>query len=379
MKKLYWLGLLVAVLATGCRSTGTGVGLQPGAISSPSLSGTAALSITIPSSTSAPAMESPKSVKEHGSSKRPLYISPNTQSMTISINSGTPQIFNLTPSSPNCTGGSGGTTCTESMTAPAQSDVFTAAFYDGTNATGNELSTGSATETISSTTTTPVYITMSENTNTYPAGVNVGYGIAIDKSGNIWMTNSSSSGTVTKLSPTGANPGTFTVGNHPVGIAIDAPGHAWVADNGSGSVTELSPTGANLGTFPAGTFPIGIAVDASGNVWVANNRSASVTELSSSGTNLGTFSVASTSPLGIAVDASGNVWVADSGGSSVTELSSSGTILNTFQSGGSSPNGIAVDASGNVWATNQASNNVTRILEVTKGPEFFPYTGPQWP
>ena len=50
MKKLYWLGLLVAVLATGCRSTGTGVGLQPGAISSPSLSGTAALSITIPSS-----------------------------------------------------------------------------------------------------------------------------------------------------------------------------------------------------------------------------------------------------------------------------------------------------------------------------------------
>ena len=84
----------------------------------------------------------------------------------------------------------------------------------------------------------------------------------------------------------------------------------WVADGGSNSVTKLSPNGAVLGTFTAGNFPGDIAIDASGNVLVTNNVGSSnnVTKLSPGGAVLGTFTVGN-SISDIAIDAPGNVWV----------------------------------------------------------------------
>jgi PQQ-like domain len=79
---------------------------------------------------------------------RPQYVSPSTQSVSISVNGGTPVVANLSPTSSGCASVSGGTQCTVPMTAPLGSDTFAVSTFDGTNATGNELSTASVTQTI---------------------------------------------------------------------------------------------------------------------------------------------------------------------------------------------------------------------------------------
>ena len=95
---------------------------------------------------------------------------------------------------------------------------------------------------------------------------------------NMWIANSGSN-SVTKLSPTGAVLGTFTIGSGPAGIAFDGT-NMWVANSGSNSVTELSPSGAVLGTFAVGTRPEGIAsARTTHTIWVTNSGSTSVTEL----------------------------------------------------------------------------------------------------
>ncbi len=205
------------------------------------------------------------------------------------------------------------------------------------------------------------------------------HGIAIDASGNVWVTNSSpngGSGTVTELSSTGTPIGTYAVGINPFGIAIDASGNVWVVNGNNNDVTKLSPTGAPIGTYAVGGNPYGIAIDASGNVWVTNSGTNNVTELSPAGTPIGTYPAGS-APQGIAIDASGNVWVANTG-SPVTELSSTGAPIGTYAVGTLSF-GIAIDASGNVWVANNSSGTVTEIFGVAQGPQYFPYTGPQFP
>jgi DNA-binding beta-propeller fold protein YncE len=222
----------------------------------------------------------------------------------------------------------------------------------------------------------------------YPVGTNPN-NIAIDASGNAWITNSGSSN-VTVLNSSGAylngtlSNSTFAVGTSPAGIAIDSLGNVWVVNNGSNNVTVLNSSGAYLNgtfansTFPVGSGPRGIAIDASGNVWVANYGSNNVTVLNSSGAYLyGTF-LNSTFPVGpepygIAIDSSGNVWVTNSGntttvntttpGNTVTVLNSSGaylyvTIAKSTFAVGNGPRGIVIDASGNVWVTN-FSNTTT--------------------
>ena len=228
-------------------------------------------------------------------------------------------------------------------------------------------------------------------------------GIAIDKSGNVWVTNYNSN-TVTKLSSTGVALGTYKTGENPVGIAIDASGNVWVANNGSNSVTKLGPSGFIMGTYPAGKEPYGIAMDSSGNLWVTNRKNLSVTKLTSSGFKTGTYSIdngwrsvlngivldkdgnawvteqlnslvlevsptgthigtypVSRWPYGLAIDPSGNVWIACD--TSVTELSSNGSNLGTYEARRliTGPMSVAVDASGYVWVSNIMKNNVIKF------------------
>jgi streptogramin lyase len=98
--------------------------------------------------------------------RRPKYISANTQSVSIveTDNGGAPLapvVANLTTGSPNCTSGTGGLSCSVSVPANAGSDTFAIATFDGLNATGNKLSTGSLNATIvagQANTTVPVVL-----------------------------------------------------------------------------------------------------------------------------------------------------------------------------------------------------------------------------
>lgn len=72
--------------------------------------------------------------------RRPAYISTNTQSALIAINGGTPLLIDLSPTSPNCTTGQGGRTCSLAISAPVGYDTFSEALYATTNGTGPVLS-----------------------------------------------------------------------------------------------------------------------------------------------------------------------------------------------------------------------------------------------
>jgi fibronectin type 3 domain-containing protein/streptogramin lyase len=211
--------------------------------------------------------------------------------------------------------------------------------------------------------------------NKYFAGSSP-FGIAIDPSGNIWITNLNGvNSSVTKLSSNGSYIGTYTTGYGPMGIAVDASNNVWVANSGNGSnnnVTELSSIGSLIGNYTLGNNTFGIAIDTFNNVWVSG---ANVFKLNSSGVKLGTYPAGIT-PMGIAIDQNGNIFVLDDGGT-ITELSPSGSIIGTYYVS-NCIGSLAIDRNGNIWVPT-GNSSIIELVGVAAGPQYFPYTGPQFP
>ena len=212
-------------------------------------------------------------------------------------------------------------------------------------------------------------------------------GIAIDAAGNAWVANCASGCygftgadfSVTELTSSGSLAGNFDPSganfDGPWGVAVDASGDAWVTNEGGNSVTELTPIGGPIGNFnntnTSGAnfnIPRGVAIDSSGHIWVMNEGNNSVTELTSSGGLAGNFAPSGggfNGPTGVAIDASGDVWVTNVGGNSVTELTSSGGLAGNFAPSGAnfnSPVGVAVDAAGDVWVANGNGYSVSALV-----------------
>lgn len=223
--------------------------------------------------------------------------------------------------------------------------------------------------------------------------------LAIDASGNVWVTNTEPYccvwGEVSEFSNTGVNinnTGYFGFGMaYPMGIAIDATGNVWTANLGgsgyAGTISKLSSTGAILNPtgvsgsgYTAGglTAGFGIAIDTSGNVWAGNSGSNSVNslpndnghgtslvELSSSGAVLsgasGFTGGGINGPLGVAIDPAGHVWTANSGTWTISEFSSTGTAISPaggYTGGGlNDPYGIVVDNGPLIWTANENNSS----------------------
>jgi streptogramin lyase len=275
-------------------------------------------------------------------------------------------------------------------------------------------------------------------TNGFPgAGLNQSYGIAIDGSDNVWVTNEQSvtgannhhSGSVSEFSPAGVELSGygFTGGGayYPLAAAADSTGVIWIADYGSSAATLLlasngsavsggsgygtsalpftsavavdashnawlavqggavrvTPTGA-VSSYSCGSAPAGIAVDLAGNVWIADYAAPAILELSPNGSvaqqvNLGT----NAGPKGIAIDGAGNVWAANYYGDTLAEVAGgTGTLLTPAQGLGldapiNEPYGVAIDASGNLWLSNAHSNTLTQFVGLAS-PVKTPLLGP---
>lgn len=208
--------------------------------------------------------------------------------------------------------------------------------------------------------------------------------IAIDGSGNVWITNRPSQNSfgvtdsIIELGPLGqvlSGASGFTDAgfvNLPEGLAIDDTGAVWVA-NTSSTVLKLNNDGSNASGFPyfGGSYPQAIALDKSGRAWVTNfgfsGLGNTITLITSGGSLVSTFTPTNfAGAQGIAVDSFNNVWVAGQNTSNLVEIASdfsykSGTT--GFSGGGlTNPSGIVIDANQNVWAANSFYGNGSATL-----------------
>ena len=146
-------------------------------------------------------------------------------------------------------------------------------------------------------------------------GLNAPTTVAADQSGNIWVGNSGS-GAVSRFDNLGNAQTPTSLGGIPAGIAIDLTGNAWVTASNN-DVYELDKTTGDItGTTPFTGFstPTGVAVDPAGYIWVVNNGNNSVSAFNSSGTSLlnGPFTSTSlSSPGSIAINGNANANCAD--------------------------------------------------------------------
>jgi hypothetical protein len=191
---------------------------------------------------------------------------------------------------------------------------------------------------------------------------------AIDPSGNIWVINAHSTGSLNtpgglvEYSSSGSALQSFypTAGaslgciSTPGPIAIDAAGSVWLVDQSAMCAAKVSNTGAVLWQDSISDSlvygPRSTAIDGSGNAWIGT-AVGGILNFSGSGSPMLS---GLTGGFGVAVDAAGDVWGRQNAG--LVKLSNSGSVLSGsgYIGGGFSyPNVIALDGAGNVWAPNQ--------------------------
>jgi sugar lactone lactonase YvrE len=251
-------------------------------------------------------------------------------------------------------------------------------------------------------------------------------GVAVDSGGNVYVADSAnnlirkitSSGVVTTFAGTAgssgavdSNPGPVTF-NQPYGVAVDGSGNVYVTEfnnntirmiTSGGTVTTLAGTAGVTGsanaTGSSASFhqPIGIAADTSGNLYVADSgnnlirkvvaSTGVVTTLAGSagveGTADGTGTAALFhSPRGVAVDGSGNVYVTDSQNCTIRKITPAGvvttlagipgTFANQEGTGAGAlfdvPVGIAVDSSGNLYVGSTLGYTISKGSAATSAP-----------
>jgi len=241
--------------------------------------------------------------------------------------------------------------------------------------------------------------------STFANGI-VAEGIALDASGNLYVTNSNviskitPQGTVTNIAGNnGVNmgivdgQGTAASFNAPTGIVVDASGNIFVADF-SGDIRKITPGGyvityagssiGNIqgsvdGSLTTARFngPNGLIFDSAGNLYVSEyygddirkiDLQGNVTTLTglaqTQGSNDGIGSAARfSSPNYFASDAAGNLYIAEAEG--IRKITLSGVVTTVANVNtpnfGSISSGIAMDAQGNIFYADYLAHQIKKI------------------
>jgi len=239
-------------------------------------------------------------------------------------------------------------------------------------------------------------------------------GVAIDAAGNVYVADSanqcirkiSSAGLVTTLCGNGnqgygEGPPAFAQFNNPVGVAVNAAGTVYVADQGNNRIRAVTPAGVastfagdgnaafkdDNGGLAEFHSPMGVTVDAAGNVYVAdsaNHRIRKITPAKTVSTLAGDGNAAFRddagslaefhSPTGVAVDVAGNIYIADQFNNRIRQITFvkivsvlAGDGARGYRNGPgamaefNSPTGVTVDAAGNIYVAEQAGQRIRKI------------------
>jgi len=242
--------------------------------------------------------------------------------------------------------------------------------------------------------------------------------LVLDPSGNLFVVDNTNQ-TIRKITPSGVvttiagtpgevgsadGTGSAASFNYPYGIALDGSGNLYVTDSGNQTIRKITPggtvstiagspgvAGSANGTGSAASFyyPSGIAVDASGNLYVSEERNFDIRKITPAGvvtTLAGTAGSVGSSdgtgpaakfdlPAGVALDASGNLYVADFGNSTIRKITQAGVVTTVAGSAGNqgindgtataaqfdAPSGVAVDSSGNLFVADEKNNTIREV------------------
>ena len=196
----------------------------------------------------------------------------------------------------------------------------------------------------------------------------------------------------------------------PSGVALDAAGNLFVADWGNDRIRMVAPdrvvttvAGSSRGVLDTRwtksrfNGPSGLALDAQGNLWIAdeyNNRlrrlgaDGWVTTVAGSGTFASLDGVgpaaAFTHPHGPALDRGGNLFVVDMDESKVRRITANGSVTTVAGRGNvhstndgigkfagfAAPRGVAVDSHGQVFVTDYANHTIRKgmLFAITAAP-----------
>jgi gliding motility-associated-like protein len=148
----------------------------------------------------------------------------------------------------------------------------------------------------------------------------------------------------------------------PVGVAVDAAGNVYVADQNNSAVYEILLGGGSQVMIGSGfKSPEGVAVDAAGNVYVADVDTSVIIMVPAGGGNQVALGSGFSLTSGVAVDMAGNIYVADFGNNAIKKIPVGGGTPVTLGSGFNQPTGVAVDAAGNVYVADYGNNEVKKI------------------
>ena len=257
------------------------------------------------------------------------------------------------------------------------------------------------------------------------AAINIPYGIASDRLGNVYFSDTynnrirkiDSTGKITTFAGVGQSgysgdggPALQAYISVPQGLRFDASGNLVFADSNNNAIRSISPQGiitTLAGTGTAGyngdgisalqaqlNLPTDVAFDPAGNLYIAdakNNRirrvgsNKIVTTFAGNGTagfsgDGPASSVELAFPIGICFDLNGNLLIADTNNSRIRLVTPAGQMstivgdgVERFNGDGSlassaslaNPEGVAVDAAGNIFIADANNNRIREVLAGT--------------
>jgi DNA-binding beta-propeller fold protein YncE len=207
-------------------------------------------------------------------------------------------------------------------------------------------------------------------------GLNGPRGLAFDASGNLYVANDDNS-TVSKVAvgSSAATPFVTSGLNHPVGPAFDAGGNLYVTNFGNGTVSKVAAGSSTATPFVTTGLngPEYLAFDAGGNLYVANWYAGTVSKVAAGSSTATPFVTSALNmPAGLAFDASGNLYVANYRNGTVSKVAAGSTTATPFITTGlNGPTGLAFDASGNLYVTNFGNGTVSKVSLGTTTPTPF--------